>query len=124
MLKLTGLLLVVAGALAGVVLILGPFPALGFTPGVATRLLFPFGLLVGSLMMALGVERESLSGILHAVGAVLLALAGAAALFLVLPAFGALGASGSVASIWFVLILSAIFGTLLLVSTGKHALKV
>lgn len=124
MLKLSGLLLVAAGTLAGVVLILGPFPDLGFAPRLATWLLFPFGVLAGALLMALGVEREGLAGILHAVGGVLLALAAAAAVFLVLPAFGALGPAGSVASIWFVLIVATVLGTLFLVSTGKYALKV
>ncbi|HQR66808.1 MAG TPA: hypothetical protein PLB02_05390 [Thermoanaerobaculia bacterium] len=124
MLKLTGLLLVAAGTLAGVILILGPFPDLGFTPRLATWLLFPFGVLAGALLMALGVEREGLPGILHAVGGVLLALAAAAALFLVLPSFGALGPTGSVGSIWFVLVVATVLGTLFLVTTGKNALKV
>ncbi|HUM01002.1 MAG TPA: hypothetical protein VL084_01870 [Thermoanaerobaculia bacterium] len=124
MLKLAGFLLVVAGTLAGVALILGPFAALGFTPGLATWLLFPFGVLAGLLLMALGVERESLPTVLHAAGGILLALAGAAAIFLVLPAFGALGSSGGVASIWFVLVVATILGTLFLVTTGKGALKV
>lgn len=123
MLKLTGFLLLVAGTLAGVLLILGPFVALGFSPGVATWLLFPFGLLVGSIVMALGIQQENLPTIFQTTGGILLALAGAAAIFLVLPAFGALGPAGSVASIWFVLIVATIFGTLFLVTTGKNALK-
>jgi hypothetical protein len=124
MLKVTGFLLLVAGTLAGVLLILGPFRAFGFDPGVATWLLFPFGLLGGSLMTALGTERESLPTVFHATGGVLLALAGAAAIFLVLPALGTLGPTGSVASIWFVLVVATIVGTLFLVTTGKNALKV
>ena len=124
MLKLTGLLLLVAGTLAGAVLILGPFPALGFTPRIGTWLLFPFGILAGVVLIALGVERDSVPSVLHAAGGILLALAGAAAIFLVLPAFGAFGPSGSVASIWFVLVLSTVFGGLLLTATGKYALKV
>ncbi len=123
MLKLTGFLLLIAGTLAGVLLILGPFGAFGFSPGVTTWLLFPFGLLGGSIVMALGIERESLPTIFHATGGILLALAGAAAIFILLPAFGALGPAGSVASIWFVLIVATIFGTLFLVTTGKNALK-
>lgn len=124
MLKLAGLLLLVAGTLAGAVLILGPFPALGFTPRIGTWLLFPFGVLAGVVLIALGVERDSLPAILHAAGGVLLALAGAAAIFLVLPAFGAFGPAGNVASIWFVLVLSTVFGGFLLTATGKYALKV
>ena len=123
MLKLTGLLLVVAGTLAGVLLILGPFEAFGFRPGLAMWLLFPFGLLGGSLLMALGIEGERLPTVLHATGGILLALAGAAAIFLVLPALGTLGHTKSVASIWFVLIVATLFGTLFLVTTGKNALK-
>ncbi|MGE5346837.1 MAG: hypothetical protein ACM3JH_12860 [Acidithiobacillales bacterium] len=123
MLKLTGLLLLVAGTLAGVLLILGPFRAFGFSPGVATWLLFPFGLLGGSIVMALGIRPESLPTVFHTTGGILLALAGAAAIFLVLPALGTLGPMGSVASIWFVLIVATLFGTLLLVTTGKNALK-
>lgn len=123
MLKLTGLLLIVAGTLAGVLLILGPFGAFGFSPGFATWLLFPFGLLVGAVVAALGTEREGLPTVFHTTGGILLALAAAAALFLVLPAFGAFGMTGSVASIWFVLIVATVFGTLFLVATGKYALK-
>lgn len=123
MLKLTGLLLLVAGTLAGVLLILGPFDVFGFSPGIATWLLFPFGLLAGSIVMALGMETERLPTIFHATGGILLALAGAAAIFLVLPALGTFGRTGSVASIWFVLIVATVFGTLLLVTTGKNALK-
>lgn len=124
MLKLAGLLLLVAGTLAGAVLILGPFPALGFTPRLGTWLVFPFGVLGGAILMALGSEGESLPGIFNAIGGVLLALAAAAAIFLVLPAFGALGPSGSVASIWFVLVLATVFGAFFLTATGKYALKV
>lgn len=124
MLKLAGFLLLVAGTLAGAVLIVGPFPALGFTPRVATWLVFPFGVLGGALLMALGVERERLPEIFNAIGGVLLALGAAAAIFLVLPAFGALGPSGSVASIWFVLVIATVLGAFFLTATGKNALKV
>jgi hypothetical protein len=124
MLKLTGLLLVVAGTLAGAVLVLAPFGGLGFAPNVGTWLLFPLGILGGFVLMALGSRTESLAVISRAAGGILLALAASAAIALVLPALGAATLSGSVLSLWFVLILAMIFGTLFLVTTGKHALRV
>jgi len=53
MLKLAGLLLLVAGTLAGAVLI-RPVSRARFTPRIGTWLLFPFGVLAGVVLIALG----------------------------------------------------------------------
>ncbi len=124
MLKLAGLVFVAVGAAAGVAMVLAPFGSFGLAPSLGTWILFPFGLLVGQILFALGARIETAAVLSRVVGGFLLALSAFAAVCLLLPVLGVAVRTGSALPVWFVLVVAAVFGGAFLSGTGRHAQRV
>ena len=110
MLKVVGVVFALVGIAAGVFLLAGAFGLTPNAPGLSARVLFPACVFGGLVLAALGSRTAALPMLLKGAGAALLLLAAAAAVALLLGTTGYAEAKNGTASLWYLLVVSALAG--------------
>lgn len=110
MLRISGLVLMGAGAASAVALLIQPFDP-RITHPSSSWLLFPLCYLGGALLFGLGSGQQALKTATAASGRVLLLLSLIAVVELVLADYGVLKPYGSMLSLWYVAGLGLLAGT-------------
>jgi hypothetical protein len=100
----------VLGVASGLILLLAPFGVGPAIPGITTWILFPGFTLVGYVLFAVEARTTWVVGASRYAGAVLLALALAAAVALFAVGNGLVTASVATLSLWYVLGLGTVMG--------------
>jgi hypothetical protein len=111
-----GLLLLLLGVVCGAILVLAPLGVVPADAGAALWVLFPAFTLGGYLMAAAPARDARLPMLSKAMGASLLLLALVAAVALVLQASAMIEARGSTLSLWYVLAIGLVVGSMALSS--------
>jgi hypothetical protein len=112
MLKITGVMLLALGLVAGLVLVASPFGVLPFArSSFSAWVLFPTTFAAGSVLLALASPRAALGWLRQFCSVALLGLASASALGLMLALLGILQPAHATLSLWYVLMLAGGLGT-------------
>jgi hypothetical protein len=112
MLKITGVMLLALGLVAGLVLVASPFGMLPFArSSFSAWVLFPTSFAAGSVLLALASPRTALGWLRQFCSVALLGLASASALGLMLALLGILQPAHATLSLWYVLMLAGGVGT-------------
>jgi len=120
MLFLAGGFVLSLGILSGLVLLLAPLGLTGGDPGLVLWVTFPLLCLIGFAVIAMQARTSEVRTISLAASAVLLILALASVGAIVLSAASIIGPLTNAASLWFVLVVSAILGSLGAASFGRQ----
>jgi hypothetical protein len=110
MISFAGLVLMVLGVASGLVLVLAPFQIGPAINGITTWVLFPGFTLVGYILFAVEARTAWVAGASRYAGAVLLALALAAAVALFAVGNGMTATGIATVSLWYVLALGTAMG--------------
>ena len=112
MLKITGVMLLTLGLVAGLVLVASPFGVLPFArSSFSAWVLFPTSFAAGSVLLALASPRATFGWLLRFCSVALLGLASASALGLMLALLGILEPARATLPLWYVLMLAGGLGT-------------
>jgi hypothetical protein len=111
MLLIAGLLLLALGLLSGVVLVLAPFGVLAAQAGYTLWATFPLLCLLGFSMLAMQAQPAQVRVVSVVSSALLLALALASITALVLAAAALIPAPAGAGSLWFVLVIGVLLGS-------------
>ena len=126
MLKITGVMLLALGLVAGLVLVASPFGMLPFArssfPGVGV--LFPTSFAAGSVLLALASPRTALGWLRRFCSVALLGLASASALGLMLALLGIQQPAHATLSLWYVLMLSRRGRDRVCAGAGRRSLRI
>jgi hypothetical protein len=121
MLLIAGLLLLALGLLSGVVLVLAPFGVLGAEAGYTLWATCPLLCLFGFSMLATQARPAQVRLVSVVSSALLLALALASITALVLAAAALIPAPAGTGSLWFVLVVGMLLGSVGAASYGRMA---
>lgn len=121
MLLIAGLLLLALGLLSGAVLLLAPFGVLVTQAGYTLWATFPLLCLFGFSMLAMQARPPQVRLVSVVSSALLLALALASITALVLAAAALIPAPASTGSLWFVLVVGVLLGSVGAASYGRAA---
>jgi hypothetical protein len=121
MLLIAGVLLLALGLLSGVVLVLAPFGVLGAEAGYTLWATFPLLCLFGFSMLATQARPAQVRLVSVVSSALLLALALASITALVLAAAALIPAPAGTGSLWFVLVVGMLLGSVGAASYGRMA---
>lgn len=121
MLLIAGLLLLALGLLSGAVLVLAPFGVLVTQAGYTLWATFPLLCLFGFSMLAMQARPPQVRLVSVVSSALLLALALASITALVLAAAALIPAPASTGSLWFVLVVGVLLGSVGAASYGRAA---
>jgi hypothetical protein len=116
---IVGALLMLMGLAAGGALLLAPLGMLAIQPGAALWLLFPLFLVGGFTICASAGGRQAIRGVTLAASWLLLAMAVAAAGGLLAAGLGLLPAREGTASLWYVLAVAGMLGSLGAAAFGR-----
>jgi hypothetical protein len=118
---LAGVVLVVLGLFAGVVLLAAPLGVAVGAPGAALWVLFPMLTVIGYMLTVAGSRTSQVQGLSFGLSCALLLLAVIAAVALVLSAAALVPLNGSTVSLWYVLIVAGALGSIGAASRGSVA---
>lgn len=121
MLVLVGVVLLALGLLSGAVLVLASLAVLAAEPGLTLWACFPSLCLAGFALVATQATPALLRSVSLAASALLLLLATASIAALVLGAAALVPTPASAASLWFVLVVGALLGSVGAASFGRAA---
>jgi hypothetical protein len=121
MLLIAGLLLLALGLLSGVVLVLAPFGVLAAQAGVTLWATFPLLSLLGFSMLAMQAQPAQVRLVSVVSSALLLALALASITALVLASAALIPAPAGAGSLWFVLVIGVLLGSVGAAAYGRRA---
>ena len=121
MLLIAGLLLLALGLLSGAVLVLAPFGVLVTQAGYTLWATFPLLCLFGFSMLAMQARPPQVRLVSVVSSSLLLALALASITALVLAAAALIPAPASTGSLWFVLVVGVLLGSVGAASYGRAA---
>jgi hypothetical protein len=111
-LLLSGAALLARGLFAGTVLVAAPLGLAGGTAGLALWVLFPLFCAAGYALCVVGARAHRLALLSFAVSCLLLVLGLAAAAALVLAGASLLPTAGSTVSLWYVLVVAGLLGSI------------
>lgn len=111
-LAIAGSVLMLLGILCGVALLALPFGLFGLKGGLSLWLLFPLFSVGGFVLLGMGGRLDSVRTVSRGAALVLLALALGAALALVASAVGLAAESAGVVSLWYVLVVAGVMGSI------------
>ncbi len=118
---LAGMVLMVMGLFAGVVLVAVPLGLTASSPGLSLWVLFPLFTIGGYMLTVAGSRTSQVQGLSFGVSCVLLLLAVVAAVALVLSAAAVVPLNGSTLSLWYVLVIAGALGSIGAASRGSVA---
>ena len=110
-LLIIGVLVIALGLFSGYVLVAAPLGLAPWSPDLALWVLFPLLSIVGYILIAVGAKAAHMRGISFVASCVLLLLATASAAGLVLAAAAVIRAEGSTLSLWYVLAVAGVLGS-------------
>jgi hypothetical protein len=111
-LLIAGALVVVLGLFCGVVLTLAPIGLVPWSPEIVLWVLFPLLCIVGFALVATAGKTTQVRGFTFAVSCLLLLLALASVAGVVLSAASVVRLAGSVWSLWYVLAVAGVLGSI------------
>jgi len=111
-LLLSGAALLALGLFAGAVLVAAPLGLTGETAGLALWVLFPLFCGAGYALCVIGARAHRLALLSFAVSCLLLVLGLAAAVALVMAAATLVQTAGSTVSLWYVLVVAGLLGSI------------
>ena len=111
-LLIAGAVLVVMGLFAGAVLVAAPLGLVAGAPDLTLWLLFPALSIAGFALFVIGARMAHIKGLSVAISSALLVLALASAGGLVLRAASMVHTESSTSSLWYVLIVAGILGSI------------
>ena len=120
-LLIAGAVLVALGLVAGALLVAAPLGAVAATADPALWVLFPLLSVAGFSLFVVGAKRTHIRGLSLALSCALLALAVGSALGLLLRAASLVHSEGSTVSLWYVLVVAGILGSVGAASRGSSA---
>jgi hypothetical protein len=123
MLLLAGVLLLALGLLSGAALVLASFGILAAVPGFTLWVTFPLLCLAGFALVAVQAKPVLVRVVSLVSSGLLLVLALASIAALVLGAAALVPAPASSASLWFVLVVGGLLGSVGAASFGRAAVK-
>ena len=110
-LLVVGILFIALGLFSGAVLVAAPFGLVPLGPGLSLWVFFPVFSILGSVLVILGAKTAHIRVVSLAVSCILLILAAASAVGLVVSAVSAASTPPNTSSLWFVLVVAGILGT-------------
>ena len=111
-LLLTGLALLLLGLFSGVVLVLAPLGFAPWSPVFTLWVLFPLFSVLGYVLFVIGAKTAHIRGLSLAVSSLLLLLAVVSAGGLVLSAASVFQPTGDTVSLWYVLAIAGVLGSI------------
>ena len=120
-LAIVGGALLALGLFAGVVLVLVPLGLAAMDSGATLWVLFPLLSVIGYTLFATGARVGNFRALSFAVSCLLLVLAVASAAGLVLEAAAVIHPSGNTLSLWYVLAVAGLLGTMGAAASSKTA---
>lgn len=120
MLLIFGVALIALGLLSGAVILLATMGLIAAVPGFTLWLTFPSLCIIGFLLLAMQAQPAQVRTVSVASSALLLLMALASIVVLVLSAASILPAPVSSASLWFVLVVGVLLGTIGAASFGRN----
>ncbi len=118
-LLVAGALLMAMGLFAGSVLVLAPLGLAPWSPDLALWVLFPLFSILGYALFVVGAKAAHIRGLSFAVSCLLLLLAVSSAAGLVLAAASVVHPVGSTLSLWYVLAIAGVLGSVGVASHGN-----
>jgi hypothetical protein len=120
-LAIVGGLLLALGLFAGIVLVLVPLGLAAMNSGAMLWVLFPLLSIIGYTLFATGARVGNFRALSFAVSCLLLVLAVASAAGLVLEATKLISPAGNTLSLWYVLAVGGVLGTIGAAASAKSA---
>jgi hypothetical protein len=120
MLIIVGVILTALGLLSGAVLLLATVGLIAASPGFTLWLTFPSLCIVGFILLAMQAQPAQVRTVSVASSALLLLMALASIIVLVLSSASLMPAPASSATLWFVLGVGALLGTIGAASFGRN----
>jgi hypothetical protein len=121
MLLIFGVVLIALGLLSGAVILLATMGLIAAVPGFTLWLTFPSLCIIGFLLLAMQAQPAQVRTVSVASSALLLLMSLASIVVLVLSAASILPAPASSASLWFVLVVGVLLGTVGAASFGRNS---
>ena len=120
MLIIVGVILIALGLLSGTVLLLATVGLIAATPGFTLWLTFPSLCILGFVLLAMQAQPAQVRAVSVTSSALLLLLSMASIVVLVLSAASILPAPASSATLWFVLVVGGLLGTIGAAPFGRN----
>lgn len=118
-LLVVGVAFVVLGLFSGAMLVAAPFGLLALEPGLSVWFFFPAFSVLGLTLVIVAAKAAHIRLMSLAVSAVLLVLALASAVGLVLAGASVVNAKAGTSSLWFVLVVAGVLGSIGAASYGR-----